>query len=268
MPQTLETKKILIVVRTYPSPSMRGVEVSCTAGITEQQEWIRLFPVPYRFLDPDQRFAKYQWVSAIVSRGNDHRKESRKLKTDSVQILSEPLSTAHHWQARKDLVFPMRSNSLCELARKRDAERHPTLGFFKPAKITRFVLEADTRAWTRAQLQALGQGQLFGEKPATDLEKVPFKAKYEFVCDEPSCRGHSLMCTDWEMGQAWRSWRDRYGDDGWEQMFRQRFETEMIQEKDTHFFVGTVAEHPHRWIIVGLFYPPNAAELPLLEGLD
>jgi len=267
MPQPLETKKILIVVRTYPSPSLRGVEVSCTAGITEQQEWIRLFPVPYRFLDPDQKFAKYQWISAVVSKGNDQRKESRKLRIDSVQVLSGPISPANRWQARKDLVFPMRSESLCELTRKRDAARHPTLGFFKPAEIRRFVLEADNPSWTQAQLQSLGQGLLFGKKPPTELEKVPFKVKYEFVCDDASCRGHSLMCTDWEMGQAWRNWRDKYGDDGWEQMFRQKFETEMIQKKDTHFFVGTVAGHPHRWIIVGLFYPPYSVSLPLLDGL-
>ena len=39
--------------------------------------------------------------------------------------------------------------------------------------------------------------------------------------------------------------------------FRQKYETEMIQKNDTHFYVGTVAKHPHTWIIVGLFYPPR-----------
>jgi hypothetical protein len=41
-------KKALIVVRTYPVPAKKGVEVSCTAAVTEQGEWLRLFPVPYR----------------------------------------------------------------------------------------------------------------------------------------------------------------------------------------------------------------------------
>lgn len=30
-----ETKKALIVVRTYPTPAKQGVEVSCTAAITD-----------------------------------------------------------------------------------------------------------------------------------------------------------------------------------------------------------------------------------------
>jgi hypothetical protein len=66
-----------------------------------------------------------------------------------------------------------------------------------------------------------------------------------------------MMCTDWEMGQAYREWRRKYGDAEWEAKFRQKFETEMIEKNDTHFFVGTVHKNPASWIIVGLFYPPK-----------
>ncbi len=41
--------------------------------------------------------------------------------------------------------------------------------------------------------------------------------------------------------------------------FRQRFETEMIEKNDTHFFVGTVHKNPASFIVVGLFYPPKLA---------
>ena len=63
-----EKKKILVVVRTYPAPAKKGVEVSCTAGVTEDGQWIRIFPVPYRFLPADKRFGKYQWIEAKVAR--------------------------------------------------------------------------------------------------------------------------------------------------------------------------------------------------------
>jgi len=72
------------------------------------------------------------------------------------------------------------------------------------------------------------------------------------------------MCTDWEMGQAYRRWRRDYGAD-WERVFRQRFEAEMIDKFDTHFFVGTVHQHPNNWIIVGLFYPPKLATADLFD---
>ena len=68
-----ETRRALIVVRTYPTPAQQGIEVSCTAAITPAGDWMRLFPVPYRFLDPDKRFRKYQWVKVRVSKASDHR---------------------------------------------------------------------------------------------------------------------------------------------------------------------------------------------------
>jgi hypothetical protein len=65
-----------------------------------------------------------------------------------------------------------------------------------------------------------------------------------------------MMCTDWEMMQAYRAWRKEYGD-RWADKFRRRFETEMINKNDTHFFVGTLHQYPKNWIIVGLFCPPK-----------
>ncbi len=72
-----------------------------------------------------------------------------------------------------------------------------------------------------------------------------------------------MMCTDWEMGAAYRRWKREYGPN-WETAFRRRFEAEMINKNDTHFYVGTVHGHPSAWIIVGLFYPPPEVrpELP------
>ena len=174
-----ETKRALIVVRTYPVPSRSGVEVSCTAAITDKGEWLRLFPVPWRLLDEDKQFRKYQWVDVTVTKARDSRPESFKLSPDGLKIVTEPLSTAKGWSARN-----------------------------------------------------------------------------EFRCDDKSCRGHTIICTGWEMGESYRKWRLLYGDEGWEEKFRQRYETEMIQQYDTHFYMGTIHGHPHVWIIVGLFYPP------------
>src|SRR6266852_1894792 len=42
-----------------------------------------------------------------------------------------------------------------------------------------------------------------------------------------------------------------------ESKFRQKYEDEMIDKFDIHFFVGTVHKHPDAWIIVGRFYPPS-----------
>lgn len=255
MPQ-LQIKKVLIVVRTYPIPVANGVEVSCTAGITDGNQWVRLFPVPYRFLRGDRRFHKYQWIEAKVFKSkSDQRPESYKLDPESINILSEPLSTGRGWQARKNVLFRLKVRSLCQLRRERDQRGWPTLGFFRPKAIHRLIIKPESPNWSDNQLAMLRQGSLFEKGPVVELEKVPYSFKYQFSCDDDQCAGHNMVCTDWEMGESWRKWKNDYGEN-WESKFRQRYEEEMISKNDTHFYVGTVFPHPQTWIIVGLFYPP------------
>lgn len=245
--------KVLITARTYPVPAKKGIEVSCTAGITDDGRWIRLFPVPYRFLADDKRFRKYQWIDVRVSKSSDHRPESFRLDRDSMRIVSDPLPTADGWKARKDIITPLESPSLCWLQAERDQHHFPTLGFFKPKRIKRLIIEPVDAQWSLAELARLRQETLFEKAPAQELEKLAYKFTYEFDCDDPACHGHSLSCTDWELGQSYRKWTQSYAD--WEAQFRQKYEHEMIERFDTHFFVGTIHQHPNRWIIVGLFYP-------------
>ena len=261
-----ETKTGLIVVRTYPSPATHGIEVSCTAAITECGKWLRLFPVPYRFLPEDQKFQKYQWIRCLATKARaDRRPESFRLQDDSIEVLSPPLSTANYWQARKEYVFPLRKHCLCCIKRECETNHHPTLGIFRPMRIKRLLIESASPTWTNEQLQKLRQVDLFKTSPTTELEKVPYKFQYEFVCADDSCNGHTVGCTDWEMGALWRRCRTDYGD-RWEEKFRQKYEREMIEKNDTHFFVGTHHQFPNTWMIVGLFYPPRTAQTNLFNG--
>jgi hypothetical protein len=246
------------VVRTYPVPAKKGVEVSCTAAITDKGEWLRLFPVPYRRLNPNQKFSKYQWIEVGVIKANDPRPESHRISQETIRIQSAVLATANAWQARKDVIFPLKAESMCAIRRQRDERGRPTLGIFKPADLLRLIIKpAKNPTWTQAELEIMRQGDLFESESADELEKIPFDFSYEFRCADPTCNGHTMKCTDWEMGQSWRKWRTDYGAD-WEQAFRQKYETEMRERFDTHLYVGTIHQHPTEWIIVGLFYPPKA----------
>lgn len=57
------------LVKAYPALSTKYGEVSCAAGVemtTHGPRWIRLYPVPFRPLDDDQQFRKYQPVCLSV----------------------------------------------------------------------------------------------------------------------------------------------------------------------------------------------------------
>ena len=259
-----ESKKTLIVVRTYPAPSRKYVELSCTAGITEDGEWLRLYPVVYRMLDLDKRFRKWQWVDLAVKKASrDPRPESYNIDHDSITLLTEPLPTDSRWRARRDILTPVQAPSMCWLRESNDRDGRPTLGFFKPKAISALVITKESPDWSPQQQGALQQAPMFGELPKEELQKIPYTFSYRFTCDDPTCRGHNMSCTDWEMGESYRKWSQAYGAD-WERVFRERYETDMILNKDTHFFVGTLSDHPKSWIIIGLFYPPKMIQGELL----
>lgn len=249
-------KRVLVTVKTYPTPASKGAEVSCTAGITDDGKWIRLFPIPFRFMGGDKQFSKYQWIDVAAKKSSsDPRKESFEVDIDTLEIVSEPLATKNVWEARKEAVLPLQAPSLCYLQRTRK-QTGDTLGIFKPKTIHKFVIEPDIPDWTPAERAKLLQLSLYDKHPLEPLEKIPYKFSYRFTCDETGCNGHKLVCVDWELGQSYRRWRHKYGDK-WEWPIINRFETDMILNRDTLFFVGTIHGHPGAWIIIGLFYPPR-----------
>ena len=82
-----ETEKVLITVKTYPNLSSHYKELVCTAGVREDGSWIRLYPIPFRFIDYEQQFKKYQWVEVEVKkRQQDKRPESYEPRCDTLQI--------------------------------------------------------------------------------------------------------------------------------------------------------------------------------------
>ncbi len=253
-----EHKRVLITVRTYPVPAQRGIEVSCTAGVTDDGRWIRLYPVPYRRMDVDKRFAKYQWIDIDVTKAKgDPRPESYTPDIDSIRI-GESIPPARNWAARRDIVQPLISHCLCCIKKKAAADGSPTLGLFKAHSIDKLIIAPDSPNWSADELAKLRRYSMFVKAPAQQLEKIPFKFEYRFRCDHPECNGHSLSSTDWEMLESCRRWKRQYRGE-WETKFRQRYERDMTELNDTHFFVGNQLAYPNAWLVVGLFYPRHDA---------
>lgn len=61
-------RRILILCKTCPSPSAKYSETSCVAGMDENGQLIRLYPVPFRLIENDKQFKKWQWISARLEK--------------------------------------------------------------------------------------------------------------------------------------------------------------------------------------------------------
>src|SRR6266404_8971541 len=102
------TEELLILTKTYPSPSTKFRETTCVAAVNSAGEMRRLFPVPYRLLAGETQFQKWEWVHARISRTDkDHRPESYRMDTDSIVRTGKRISTkGGDWNERLKWIRP------------------------------------------------------------------------------------------------------------------------------------------------------------------
>ncbi|WP_379551724.1 hypothetical protein [Qipengyuania sp. DGS5-3] len=258
-------EQILILCKTYPSPSEKYVETSCVAGIRTDGSLIRLFPVPFRLVKADKQFKKWQFVSAKVEKARkDHRPESYQIKIDTLECEENPLPTKNHWLARRNALkntSVAQSFSEVETAR---LETGQSLALLKPARLVGLDIEPVKPAeWTDEEVAKLvaeqRQGALFEDDQVDirTLRKLPHAFYYRYECELPdkSCESFRHKVVDWEIGALyWRCAKD-YGD-AWEPKFRQKMWDYMIT-RDVFFVMGNIHRFPAQWLIVSILYPPT-----------
>jgi len=253
-----DTKEILICVKAYPIASVSYGETVCCAGIDiKSQEWIRLYPVPFRDLESDQRFKKYSIIETkCVKAGDDLRPESYRIQSSSIKILKY-LSTDQKWKERKEVVLKAPRTTFCQL--KLDQTVHNTsLGLIKPKRV---AFEAKKRRGSNLEkkIQAYAQPGLF-DKPKKMIEEIHFQFYYHFFCDSAgNCPGHSLSIIDWEIMQAFRKWRTRYLDTA---ILLEKIKSRWLDivdpaKKDAFLYVGNLHRFPNEFTVLGVFWPPQ-----------
>lgn len=73
----MEKQRVLITVKTYPTLSRKYGETVCTAGVREDGTWVRIYPVPFRRLNEEQQYKKYDWLEVrLVRNTTDPRPET------------------------------------------------------------------------------------------------------------------------------------------------------------------------------------------------
>lgn len=266
-------QRILVLCKTYPSPSAKYVETSCVAGMDEQGHLIRLYPVPFRYVSDDQQFKKYQWITAKVQKANnDHRPESHRIFTDTIHC-DPVLDTENHWEKRRQWLdrLPVFDDfDALEAARQSTGM---TLALLRPSRIAALeITPAASDDWTPDELdcllQAQKQGQLFEDTERKDLarlKKLPFEFHYRYVCESAAgVKAYRHKIVDWEAGALYGNVRRTHLDQ-WEAPFRQQIEGRLPQQ-DLMFLMGTIHRFKNQWLIVSLIYPPKQRPEPKRQG--
>lgn len=271
--------KVLITVVTYPLPSRSYDELVCTAGILETGEWIRIYPVPLKFLtglrkDGKMVSFKYNWIELDLNKRNDDfRPESHSpINYDfkDIELLGK-IDTQNNWAERKKYCTAKVYTNLSQLIENSKAPTNVSLATFKPTRILEFIIEAEeNREWKDEWKDLRKQGDLFEQdrSPEITIPKLPYKFYYRFEDEEG--RISRLMIEDWEIGALyWNCLKSTEGNEAEAlKKVREQYEKNFIQNKDLYFFLGTTREwHMRRaknpFVIIGVFYPKKETQTSL-----
>ena len=201
----MSKSRVLITVTTYPLPSRSYDELVCTAGVLEDGSLIRIYPVPFHFLE----YRKWEWVELELiqhKRSDDFRPESYRPKQPELSdlVVIRRIETEQGWYERKQACL---KNVYTNLTTLIDASKNPknvSLATFKPKRLIRFIIEDDDREWKEQWLEQLKQVNLFtggsrvADGPRVPIDKIPYKFKYQF--EDEAGQGSTMAIEDWEIG--------------------------------------------------------------------
>lgn len=274
---TGERKRILILVKTYPSISKSYGELVCTAGIDEDGNWIRLYPMPLEMFR-DKAIRKYSWIEVEVTKREkrfDDRPESYVPQRETLRFIRHLSSPQCDEERRRAVLGKVRLfTSLDELI-DLGFRKTISLALFKPTKILGITVVHDTSKYSDddwARFQAY-QSDLFANSDFFDernpIQKPPFKLLIAF--EDENGRTSKMTVLDWEVGALWyRHLRDK------------PFETikaeiekkySLKAGKELYLYLGSMyrnvqkykGENKNPWSIIGLvwFEERPQLELPL-----
>jgi hypothetical protein len=266
--------KVLITVKTYPTLSEKYDELVCTAGFREDGSWVRIFPVPFRKLDYQNRYEKWHWIEMdLVKNTSDYRPESyRPTDLDKEIRILDKIDTGakRNWTARKNITLGRVHTNMSDLiAEAKDSKANTSLAVLKPSAVLDFIWEPCEREWDKKKLDAVyanqAQGSLFDLEATKQffkvVKKLPYKFSYIFTTEDGIER--TLMIEDWELGMLY--WNCLSKSNGDEQQackkVKEKYLDYMHHQRDLHFFMGTTKQFhnvaPNPFIIIGTFYPPK-----------
>jgi hypothetical protein len=272
LPDELPSAKVLITVKTYPLPSRSYTELVCTAGLLNGKKWIRMYPIPFRFLQDQKQYPKYSWVEVdLVRNTKDFRPETYRLKNEKI-VLSEKIGTSNAWAARKSYVLKETFTSMNDLIKLAKGPEKKSLATMKPKEIVKFEIEEDEREWRKDWLEQMKQMDMFESENQTGqrkiIRKLPYKFYYHFLTEGDE-KPRRLMIEDWEIGALfWHCLSQTDSDeDAAKQMVKQKYFNQFVQEKDLYLFLGSTLSNHNKsrnpFMIIGVFYPPKSGQ-PLL----
>lgn len=251
--------EMMIAVKAYPNLTEGGEEASCSAGITADGKWLRLFPIYYTTLPNDKKYKKYDIVRMKIRKSaRDPRPESMEVDNDSITIIRS-VGPEKNWRERRRWMNKAIDESMCEIARQQRLTGK-SMGAFRPASVVDVELHERKLAAREIQLKLL-------DPEWRPMPEVPYSFRLHYYCSDTGCKGHTQTIVDWEGSQLfWRLKRQGLSVSEIHEKMREIILGRIFSPKnDTVVFCGNIMKFPRSFIIGGFFYPRTDPQKSLFD---
>ena len=253
MPANENICRAIILIKAIPRASKKYQETVCCAGVTDQGDWKRLYPLRFRQLDGENQFSRWDIVSFRYRRPtSDHRKERCHVFEDTLNVIGSFDSSR-----RAELI-----EKILRPSARAAAEAGESLAAIKPKEV-KFIYkkrkDVDIESQRKLFQQAARQGS-FIDKDLAAIEPSPYSFAFHFIDDNGS---HTYQCGDWETQATFFNWRKKYGEDGALSRLSQKYNDEYVS-KGVVFALGNVQKRPHVWQLLGVIRVDPLRQLSLI----
>ena len=195
-----------------------------------------------RYLEENQQYKLWTWVSFEARKSEeDKRKESYRVREESIKVLAEIESTAERFSLLQKAISKHREE--LETAYRED---WTSMGIV-PVQITKTTIKEVASGPLQLQTRL--------DVDVLPLDGFPIDLKVHYRCSgNPECTGHESTIIAWEYAEAFRAFRLRYGgtDEALEEL-KKAFDKRFLQStEDVYALLGTHSRWPI-WMI-GQFY--------------
>jgi len=197
IPDSEKTLELMVNCKTYPAVSTKYIETVCTGGVQADGQFVRLYPVPFRFLDAEEQYSRWDVIRVRAYRDTkDKRPESWHLAPGMPITVIDSISTEkRRWEWMQKTVHSSTKYMTDNGITNGCVEIEPIALYWEP----------DSKEWTASQRAVINQGDLFATKQQLEdiSERVPWQFRLKFR-ERNSGREDDAKVLAWSYYQGFR----------------------------------------------------------------
>lgn len=215
---------------------------------------IDYIPLPFRDLEPDQKFRRWDRIRVRWRRAaDDSRIESKRIDSAALRVVGQVPKSERHAVASRAIVGSLET----------EWESGRSLALIRPENVkfmVRSLSDNELSKSRRRRAELLDQGDLLASS-IISKEPCPFAFYYEF---DHALRRRTHICIDWETENTYFKWRSKYGEAEALRHMKNRWGIELPASGLAFAFGTHRVKMFRKWLLSGVIQIPLDDQASLL----